>query len=281
MVQIPPSFSTVDAIYQHYSDYRKDWRRPHLGASQIGKPCDRELWYQFRWAAEPEFPGRILRLFDTGNLEESRLVADLRNIGVEVYDRDPNAPARQIRYSDPNGHFAGSLDGVGRGFIEAPKTWHVLEFKTSNTNNFKKIKGKGVKLAKPEHYAQMQVYMRWSGLKRAFYFCVCKDTDEIYSERVYAAPKVADELTARANRIIFATDPPKRFSEGGSQSSGPCRFCTYRPVCLSGQAPVKSCRSCVHGAPLPSGGAWECERDNRELTFAEQETGCERYERRI
>jgi hypothetical protein len=137
-------------------------------------------------------------------------------------------------------------------------------------------------LAKPEHYAQMQMYMRWSGLKRAFYFCVCKDTDEIYSERVYEDPSGADELTARANSIIFATAPPDRVSGCGRPYSGPCRFCTYRSICLGGdQTPVKSCRTCMHGSPLPSGGAWTCKRDNRELAFAEQKTGCKHYERGI
>ena len=196
---------TTDAIYQHYEDSRKDWRRPHLGASQIGAPCDRALWYQFRWCMPPEFPGRILRLFDTGNCEEERIVQDLRNIGVEIYDRDPKDPSKQIHYADPDcgGHFSGSLDGVGRGFPEMPEPWMVVELKTSNTKGYKQLVKKGVEAAKPQHFCQMQTYMAWSGLLKAYYFSVAKETDDIYSEIVPFNEVIAYQLKERAKKIIF------------------------------------------------------------------------------
>ena len=37
----------------------------HLGASIIGKDCERALWYDFRWVTRWAFTGRMLRLFDT------------------------------------------------------------------------------------------------------------------------------------------------------------------------------------------------------------------------
>ena len=84
-----------------------------MGASLIGHNCDRYIWLTWRWALKPEFKGRILRLFDTGKREESRLIEELRGIGATVWDVDPDS-GDQWRVSACNGHFGGSLDG-GRG----------------------------------------------------------------------------------------------------------------------------------------------------------------------
>ena len=79
MTAIPsPINSTVAAIYRGYEERSGEELRPHLGASQIGHPCSRALWYGFRWALAKDFDGRMLRLFETGQLVENRLIRDLR-----------------------------------------------------------------------------------------------------------------------------------------------------------------------------------------------------------
>lgn len=63
--------------------------RYHLGASIIGRDCDRELVYSFRQCTKPWFPGKILRLFDRGHEEEFRLVEFLhliKGVKIEAYD---------------------------------------------------------------------------------------------------------------------------------------------------------------------------------------------------
>jgi hypothetical protein len=49
-------------------------------ASHIGTECERAIWYAFRWATRARHTGRLLRLFDTGNLAEARFVADLPRV---------------------------------------------------------------------------------------------------------------------------------------------------------------------------------------------------------
>jgi hypothetical protein len=101
---------TIDAIYQHYKEKRKNEHRPHLGGSQIGNECSRALWYQFRHAWSPNFEGRMLRLFETGDREEDRIVANLRAVGVTIWEKDPET-GLQVRFEACGGHFAMSLDG--------------------------------------------------------------------------------------------------------------------------------------------------------------------------
>ena len=63
MVKLPPAPTpTVDAIMASYEDAQGDGFREHLGASLIGKSCERALWYDFRWATRSRHDGRILRL---------------------------------------------------------------------------------------------------------------------------------------------------------------------------------------------------------------------------
>lgn len=75
----------IDAKVEADASTEKPFR-DHLGGSMIGKVCDRELAYIFRWAKRPSFKGRMLRLFDRGHKEEFRFVEYLRNVGVEVLE---------------------------------------------------------------------------------------------------------------------------------------------------------------------------------------------------
>jgi len=274
MAEIPKQESqTVKDIYQYYEDTRSDWRRPHLGGSQIGAKCSRSLWYQFHWCSAPNFPGQMLRLFETGNIEEDRVVSDLRHAGIEVYDRDPKNPEQQIRYVDPEcgGHFSGSFDGVGKGFKEST-AWHLIEIKSTNTKGYNDLLKNGIEKAKPIHYAQIQIYLKWSGLTRAHYFSVCKDNDKYYNERVRYDKEFAETLTAKAKAIIFAPNPPDGISMHGD--AWDCKYCDYAPLCKREALPEINCRTCAHSEPFKAGGQWSCLRHAHFVDADTMREGC-------
>jgi hypothetical protein len=243
MAPLPPHASpTVEAILVAYEAEAGDGWREHLGASVIGRECDRALWCEFRWITRAAQSGRMLRLFETGRLEEER-----------------------------GGHFGGSLDGVGLGIPEAPRTWHVLEFKTHNAKSFAELRKAGVQKAKPEHWAQMQVYMHLTGLTRALYLAACKDTDALYAERVRVDHHAAEQLIARAGRIIFAARPPARISDDPDWFQ--CRLCPHHDTSHGERLPARTCRSCLHITPVED-GTWHCARFDRRLSADEQRAGC-------
>ena len=273
MATLPDAPSpTRDAIFAAYEADRDDGFRPHLGASQIGKPCERALWYDFRWVTRSGFQGRILRLFETGQLEEARLVRNLRRIGATVLEVDPET-GRQWRVEAHGGHFGGSLDAVALGLIEAPKTWHVVEFKTHSAKSFRELVAKGVAGAKPQHWAQMQIYMHLTGLTRALYVAVCKDTDDLHIERVRADNDAAERLLAKAGRVIYAPRPPACISEDPTWFE--CRFCDHHDLCHGEAAAAVTCRSCLHAAPVA--GGWQCARWDQTLGDQEQRAACARH----
>ena len=266
----PPNQPTVDAIYQWHERRQRSGGRGHLGASQIGAPCERALWYGFRWALKVKHAGRLLRLFETGQLAEQRFVAELRAVGVEVHEINPDTGA-QFSVSSCRGHFGGSMDGVALGLLEAPKTWHVLEFKTHSAKSFAALKKDGVEKSKPEHAAQMQVYMHLAGLERAFYLAVDKNTDELYSERLHHDEAAALRLLAKASRIIDAAEPPGRISEDPAFYL--CRWCAYQDICHGTEFAARTCRTCLHSTPVDQ-GQWDCARWGKVLTDQEQRDGC-------
>jgi len=253
----------VKAIYAHHKA-RVDAEpvRGYLGASILGHECDRYLWLTFRGASAFRPDGRLARLLETGDLAEARFVAELRAIGCTV-ETGPG-PSEQFEVSAHGGHLSGHMDGVALGVPEAPKTWHVCEFKTHNAKSFEKLKKDGVQRSKPTHYAQMQVYMRLGGLERALYLAVNKNTDELYSERVSLECGVADDLIARARRIISASTAPDRIAN--RPDDWRCKLCDARDVCWGADegacVPLASltCRACCHSTADTEEGGWTCAR---------------------
>lgn len=285
MVVLPERPNRVAAaIFAAYVESAKDWRRPHLGASAIGEEnCLRHLWYGFRWAQQPDRDGRLLRLFERGAREEGWLIDDLRLAGFTVHDRDESQPVDPATGKHPqlscwlvDGHFGGSCDGLILGVPDAPKTWHLLELKTSNKDRFDKLVASSVRQVQPGHHAQMQTYMRGLKLKRALYVCVCKDNDRIYTERVHYDPGFAAALVDKAKHVIGAPEPLSRISEDPTWFE--CKFCDHRPICHLQQVAriERNCRTCVSATPH-EGGTWTCNLHQRALSIEEQRTGCEQH----
>jgi hypothetical protein len=273
MAELPDiSSPTRDAIFAGYERDANEGFRTHLGASLIGKACERALWYDFRWTTKAKFPGRVLRLFETGNREEERLVRNLRRTGATVVEVDPQS-GRQFRVAAHGGHFGGSLDAVAINLIEAPKTWHVVEFKTHAQKSFTDLAANKVRESKPQHYAQMQVYMLLTEISRAIYLAVNKNTDDLYVERIELDKAFAAQLLEKAGRIIFAQNPPARINEDPAWYQ--CRFCDHADMCHGKQAAEINCRTCLHATPID--GGWQCARHNKSLSEADQRTACERH----
>jgi hypothetical protein len=270
---------TVDAIFAAWKKRgQTETRRRYLGASVIGKECARALWYDFRWAGQEDFDGRLYRVFDTGKREEPRIVADLRAIGVQVWEVDSET-GLQFAYTACDGHFGGHADAVVLGLIESPTQPHLAEFKTHNSKSFADLLKRGLRESKPQHYAQMCVYMHLGEFDRGVYIAVNKDSDDIYIERIKEDARAdGAKLIEFADRIIHAPTPPERI--GATRDDYRCNFCCHQDRCwgvgpTEPAVPVEvNCRTCCHASPI-AGGRWTCAHHAKELSFDEQLKGCE------
>ena len=262
---------TIAAIENAVEGGRDDGLRPHLGASLIGRECERALWFTFRWAKPQAFEGRMLRLFARGQREEDVFIDLLRSAGVKVVDVDTST-GKQFSFSALGGHFGGSMDAACQGLPES-SVWHVVEMKTHGKKSFDDLDKHGVKISKPAHYDQMQCYMGWTGMTRALYMAVCKDDDRLHLERIDADSYRFAVLMSKAERIIKATEPPPRISEDSTWFQ--CKFCEFHSICHGTEAPIPTCRSCCHSTPEFDGDAhWFCSRHKMDLPVNDQKEGC-------
>ncbi len=238
--------------------------RTHLGASQVGHYCERKLWYDFRWCSETDHDGRLLRLFATGHYTEDRIIDELMDAGLTVTETQQSFSEANLGH-----HFAGSIDGVIVGVPGSPKTRHLLEVKTANEKSYRDLERHAVKKSKPQHYAQMMTYMRWAKLKRALYVCVNKNTDEVYTERLYYDEAHANAMIARARKIVKAAihNEVDRVSE--KRTWYQCTWCDDFEICHGSRVPPIACRNCVHATPeleSKTGEAtWTCESFAKKL----------------
>lgn len=274
MSKIPEPLHSVAALIDQAHEAKEQDTRSHLGASVIGHKCERFIWLSFRWAFKQEFPGRILRLFRRGHLEEKTVYEDLRLIGCNVSTINPET-GKQWNFH--NGHFGGSCDGIiTNGLPEAPKTPHVLEIKTHSLKSFNDVQKLGVKQSKPQHWAQMQVYMAAFDVDRALYFAVCKDDDKIYTERVERDSAASMQLFGKAHRLTTSDRIPAPISADPSWFE--CKFCAAHNFCHESKLTKEvNCRTCAHSTPERD-GRWACAHWDTEIPdAAAQRAGCDSH----
>ena len=262
----------IQAAIDRWHKEHREPPRPHLGLSLLGHPCDRWIWLSFRWAVREDFSGRMLRLFRRGKREEETIVRDLRAIGISIHSTclDPDGQSRV----DFGCHVSGSIDGIiEQGVPGAEKTRHIAEFKTHNCKSFAELKAKGVLAAKRQHWWQMQGYMLGTGIERALYVAVCKDNDEMYTERVSLDKPMAEALIDRGHKLALEEELPEPLSADPSYFE--CQMCPANDFChFSHLSTCVNCRTCSLVTPTADGNFVCWAQDNYVLSPEEQLTGC-------
>lgn len=235
MARLPNQDRIALEMYEAVARTR-DNARTYLGMSQIGNPCERALWYQFRGFNAKPIEGRILMLFRFGDRIEDEIIHHLKLAGYQV-------EGQQEGFQGFNGMFRGHCDGIIHGVTQRP---HILECKSANTRKFKAFKDNGIRSISETYHAQGQCYMGYSGLERALFVIQCKDTSELYTERVYFSVDDFKALKEKASRIISANQmPERRFSE----TSFDCKWCDYSGHCWQPEeTPITNqvCGNCQH-----------------------------------
>lgn len=256
--------------------YYEQGHRNHLGASTLGDPCWRKLWYQFRWVKETKFDGRMQRLFNVGHSAEPRFIAYLRGIGFEV--KEFNDDGKQFRITGANGHYGGSLDGM----CKAPAHYQLSEdlvllneFKTNGTGKgYADVEEKGLQKAKPLHYSQMSQYGYKMGLLYGLYLIENKNDSDITVKIVELDWNLGAQLEKKAEQIINSKEPPPRISE--NPATFDCKYCDYTDICHKGAQPEKNCRSCRNAVPVEN-AEWYCCAHNSNIPSEWIRKGCSNW----
>lgn len=276
MVAIPkPEITMIDKIYAAIEKkLTRPFRLTRIGASGIGNPCLRAIWYDWRGYDSVKFDGRMRRLFETGEHQEVRIQQDLQLAGYQVWTHDDEG--NQFTATDETGHFVCKLDGVIKGVNGAEKTPHDLEIKTHSFKSFDEVQKKGVEKAKPMHFYQMQAGMIYHKLPRALYVALNKNNEAYHIERIYPDETVQRDVKTKITKLVEARMIPVGISPDGNNFD--CKWCDMRGVCVEGKKPIKTCRSCEHAEPQPQNGEWLCTHRGHVMTSQEQLEACPDYE---
>jgi len=242
--------------------------RTHLGISEIGKPCSRQIYYKFHWVAFEKHSGRMQRLFKRGHREEKRFINYLEGMGCKVYQLDTNG--KQFRVSGVMGHYGGSCDGVViTPWFENP---FLLEMKTHNVKSFIHYLDKGLIKSKSQHYDQMNGYGYKMQLQYGIYFPENKNDDDIQVTVIKLDWQRGAELERKAEEIIIAKQPPTKISENPDYFE--CQYCAFKQVCHYGAELAKNCRSCRMSSPVEN-GEWFCSRYGENIPKSVISKGCD------
>lgn len=224
-----------------------DWMANSMSASRWHQ-CDRAMWLKYHNARNPNLPGRIGRLMRFGHIMEPVFCEWLYKVGIEVVNRESKTSI-------------GLIDGMA--FID--DAWWLVEFKTANDRNFKKIaKAQNLADSKPEYYAQTQLYMHHSPelskkdnrLEKCLFFVMNKNDHSLYIEVVDYDSNYAEQQAARIEQLKVEERLPPQTVEDWQ-----CKFCDYKGICKDTEVPYPSCGTCASWSPDGCKfGDQECER---------------------
>lgn len=208
--------------------------RDYLGASRIGEPCARRLCYELMQVpvdAGAEFSGRLLRVFETGHRFEEMTIRWLRLAGFDL--RTHKRDGEQFGFSTAEGRFRGHIDGVivaGPAIgLEYPA---LFEHKALRQASWQAIVKKGLKIAKPVYWAQVQVYMAYLAIERTLFVALDKDSQALHFELVRFDPSEAQTFSDKAVDILRAADAGELLPRiGAAADFYLCRFCPYARRC--------------------------------------------------
>lgn len=208
-------------------------RRPYLGASAIGRECERELAYSYHVTpkdAAAGFSGRLFRIFDKGHDGETRMAEYLRAAGFDLLTEKEDG--RQFGFAAAEGRIKGHVDGI---FLSGPLNdipypcgWETKELNNKSWGDTAK---KGVEVSKPVYYAQVQILSAYMDLPGFLFTAVNKDSAEVYAEWIPVKLAVGQALSDKAVRIVSSGSPEELPRITKDPQDFRCAYCDYQLTC--------------------------------------------------
>lgn len=254
--------------------------RHYLGASEIGDECYRKLFYSFRGVAKRIISISGIKAIQDGYQQEETTIKRLRALkNIELHNDDGNG--NQLGFELLLSHFRGHVDGIIKGLLQSPKTYHIFEHKAINEKRFnelnKSIQEKGEKGALRNfdiiYFSQAQIYMHAFQLERHYLVASLPGGRGHTSCRTDYDKKYAEGIIEKAKIIIFDNwTIPARLSD--KREFYKCKFCAFQKVCHDGDFPLVNCKTCRYSEPI-NGGIRKCLKKEIDITDDFLMKGCQ------
>lgn len=202
--------------------------RTRLGLSQCGHKCLRFLWYKHHGYTGKTPGGRVLRLFELGNILEEQTIRELKTVGYTHHSCQ-----KEVNLTLDGVTLTGHIDGILEGLLESSQP-HLFEHKTCSDKSFKNLDKCGSYREWNEQYWwQVQLYMLGLNLKRAAVFVYNKNNSELYFERIKFERQATLERIADVFTAIGQESPPERACP--RQDWYEASWCDLKKICWEGE----------------------------------------------
>lgn len=195
--------------------------RKYIGASSIGHPCARKIWYGYTGVIGAPNEPQIQRTFDIGHKLEGLMLDYLEAAGLDIMRSKDFTSLRDNELFELQGH----CDAIW--YKENSEC--ILEIKTARDSSFNVFVKHGLLKWYPIYYAQVQCYMGMSGIHEAYVIAINKDTSKMHDEHVVFDAPYYEHLKSKAERIIAHDEPPARINQNPCYFT--CRMCNYKELC--------------------------------------------------
>jgi hypothetical protein len=213
---------------------REQPERDYLGASRLGEPCCRRLAYEITHTPPDDgrdLDGAMLRVFEAGHRFEALSIEWLCAAGFDL--RTQRRDGSQFGFTAAGGKLRGHIDGVIVAGPDIGVPWPALwEHKALNAKSWNDIVKRGLRVAKPLYFAQVQIYMAYMEIGATLFSALNKDSQALHHEVIAFEPAEAQALSDKAVDILRAVETgelPPRIAAASDYYL--CRFCPYARRC--------------------------------------------------
>lgn len=258
--------------------------RNYMGMSMIAEECWRKVFYDFRNCVKREIKASGIKAIQDGFAQEDIMIKRLRMLPfIELHTVDPQDPSKQIGFTSLLGHLRGHADGIIKGIVEAPLTWHVWENKAVNQKKFDKFNALKISLSEKNalqewdgvYYGQAQLYMHFSELERHYITIQSPGGREFTSARTEYNRKHAEMLIGKARMLIFDNFTlPSKMSKDREYFK--CKWCQFQEICHDGDIPDVHCKTCRYRECVADGKS-KCLHNDTIISDGMLNVGCDNH----
>jgi len=191
---------------------REARERKYLYVSDIFQ-CQRKIMLEYNKLETKGFDARTLRVFDNGNKVHERVIKYLADAGYE--------PEEEITIPENVPNIHGRLDAK---IIDGGKP-KIVEIKSINMRN--------VTEAKPEHVAQLMIYMHFTKINDGYLIYESKQTQELFFFPVTYDKELWDKIDMwieETNKLMKQNTIPN-IPFGFRKDKYPCGWCKFQNHC--------------------------------------------------
>ncbi len=206
-------------------DNKNEDGRNYIGASSIGAPCERKVWYQYK-GQTIQAQNTLKLSFEIGSRLEAMILDFLEKTDVEVIRPSPDNELLFCSDKDII-TFCGHMDAILKMPHSGEKA--ILDIKTAKATSFIRFKTLGIRDWNIQYYAQLQSYMGMTGINHAVLLAINKDNSDLHEEWIEFDSIYYEELKMKAKRIMDAEVEPERINK--NKLFYQCRMCGYKEKC--------------------------------------------------